>query len=293
MTQEALRHYTATAERASAQVIGSYSTSFGLATRLLGPRHRRHIRNIYALVRIADELVDGVTAEAALPAPDQAAALDRLEEETHRALATGFSSNLVVHAFAATAREAGIGAALVDPFFDSMRADLRSGHVAFDASSHESYVHGSAEVVGLMCLKVFTRGQEISPARSARLEAGAVALGAAFQNVNFLRDLADDTGRLGRSYLTGQARRLSQPDVDAWVTTVRGQLRTAAASVPLLPRDARAAVRAAADLFGALTDRIEKVGVDGLYHGRVRVSDPLKAALGMRALASSWLESHR
>ena len=101
--------YDRTAQDAAAAVIAAYSTSFGLATRLLGPRPRPHVRNIYALVRVADEIVDGPAAAAGLDPAAERAILDELEAETLTAIARGFSSNLVVHAFARTARECGIG----------------------------------------------------------------------------------------------------------------------------------------------------------------------------------------
>ncbi|PRI11005.1 squalene/phytoene synthase family protein [Leucobacter massiliensis] len=121
-----LGRYTAASERSAARVIGAYSTSFGAATRLLAPNRRRHIRNIYALVRIADELVDGVCTEAGIGREAQHEALDRLEDETELAMRTGYSSNPIVHAFATTARGSGIDTTLTGPFFASMRADLRS-----------------------------------------------------------------------------------------------------------------------------------------------------------------------
>ena len=116
--------YDRTAQDAAAAVIAAYSTSFGLATRLLGQRPRPHVRNIYALVRIADEIVDGPAAAAGLDPAAERAILDELETETLTAISRGFSSNLVVHAFARTARECGIGEALIGPFFASMRTDL-------------------------------------------------------------------------------------------------------------------------------------------------------------------------
>ena len=288
-----LSQFTRTAELAANQVIASYSTSFGAATRLLGPRHRQHIRNIYALVRVADELVDGVATEAGLSLEEQGVALDRFVAQTHRAVASGYSSDLVIHAFSRTARAAGIDATLIDPFFDSMRADLlnaaQDGTAAFDADAHDTYVHGSAEVVGLMCLRVFIRDEQHGADEITRLEHGASQLGAAFQDVNFLRDLADDTSRLGRAYL-GTSDRLTAADRDECLTRIRRQLEDAQAAVPLLPRDARAAVRSAADLFSALADRIEVTSVDDLYRRRVRVSDATKAAIIARAVGRTVRE---
>lgn len=288
-------HFTRTAERAANQVIAAYSTSFGLATRILGPRHRQHVRNIYALVRVADELVDGVTAEAGLSHQQQNDALDHFIDETHRALRIGYSSDLIIHAFAQTARAAGIDESLIDPFFASMRTDLgertptRAVPLRFDAGAHQGYVYGSAEVVGLMCLRVFMRGENIDDGDAAALRYGASRLGAAFQNINFLRDLSDDTARLGRNYL-GVADHLEDRDRLEWVKTIRAQLDDANAVIPLLPHDARAAVRSALALFAALTRRIEQTNIDELYRSRVRVPDVFKAGLAARAVAATWLE---
>jgi phytoene/squalene synthetase len=290
----ALQRFNRTAEIATTDVIRTYSTSFGLATRLLGARHRQHVRNIYAMVRIADEIVDGVAAEAGLDAGAQSAALESYIAETHRSMRTGYSSDLILHAFARTARECGIGEDLTGPFFASMRADIAtdSGFAAYDADAHATYVHGSAEVVGLMCLQVFLRGVERTPEQLETLRHGASRLGAAFQNVNFLRDLADDTDRLHRGYLGG-TERLTDAERDAWVETITQQLEDARAAIPLLPRDARAAVRSALALFAALTRRVARTPVEELYRRRVRVPDPVKAALASRALLVTALERDR
>ncbi|WP_334151526.1 phytoene/squalene synthase family protein [Microbacterium sp.] len=290
----ALDRFTRTAEIATTDVIRTYSTSFGLASRLLGRRHRQHVRNIYAMVRIADEIVDGVAAEAGLDGSAQAAALDAYIAETHRSMRSGYSSDLILHAFARTALECGIGEELTQPFFDSMRADIAAdaAFTAHDADSHERYVYGSAQVVGLMCLRVFLRDETRTDAELATLDHGARQLGSAFQNVNFLRDLADDTERLHRGYLGGSAR-LTDADRDAWVQTVFGELADARASIPLLPKDARAAVRSALFLFAALTHRVAKTPAAELYRRRVRVPDPIKAALAARAVVITALERDR
>ncbi|MBK0419427.1 squalene/phytoene synthase family protein [Leucobacter sp. CSA1] len=297
---EPLDHYTAAAESASARIIAAYSTSFGLATRLLGRRHRRHIRNIYALVRVADELVDGVAAEAGLGPAEQRRELDDLEVETELAMRTGYSANPIVHAFARTAGGAAIDAALTRPFFASMRMDLppdpdaRGARPeqaltrtrAFGPDEHAAYVHGSAEVVGIMCLRVFMRDEAVGPETVRRLEHGARQLGAAFQNVNFLRDIGDDTERLGRAYLGGEVEMTPQLQ-QRWVDTIRGQLADAEAVLPLLPRDARGAVGCALRLFERLTERIARTPAPALRRGRVRVSNPVKAWLAVRSMLAS------
>ena len=290
----ALARFTRTAETVSTGVIRTYSSSFGLATRLLGSRHRQHVRNIYAMVRVADEIVDGVAAEAGLDAKAQSEALSAYAAETHRAMSQGYSSNVVLHAFARTAREAGIDESLTQPFFTSMAADLCGADerhlMTYDAEQHRRYVHGSAEVVGLMCLRVFLRAEHPTASERAALEHGARQLGAAFQNVNFLRDLADDTDRLRRGYLAG-AVPLTDAARDAWVETVRSQLDDARRTIPLLPRDAQVAVRSAHDLFEALARRVARTPAAVLYRRRVRVPDAVKVALALRAALRTALHT--
>lgn len=291
---ESLGRFSRAADTASTEVIRTYSTSFGLATRLLGERHRQHVRNIYAMVRIADEVVDGVAAQAGLDAAAQTEALASYVAETHRAMRAGYSTDLVLHAFARTARECGIGEDLTQPFFDSMGADIaaEADFTPYDAAAHARYVYGSAEVVGLMCLQVFLRGERRTARERETLTHGARQLGAAFQNVNFLRDLADDTDRLQRGYLGG-SERVTDADRDEWVRTIRMQLTDARRSIPLLPKDARAAVRSALALFDALTTRIAKTPSAVLYEKRVRVPDPIKALLTARAVLVTSLERGR
>lgn len=280
--------FTSTARAAADRVISSYSTSFGLATRLLGARHRSHVRSIYALVRVADEVVDGAATAAGLDAEAKEQALERYAEETMAALRRGYSTDLVVHAFARTALEAQIGPELIDPFFDSMRADLSPA--TYNPSEHSRYVYGSAEVIGLMCLQVFLREEKRSPAQRAILVTGARQLGAALQNINFLRDLAEDTSELGRDYLGGGAG-LTEAQRDEWVETVRDQLQDARAAMPLLPRDARTAVRSACSLFEALLEKVAATEVSELYEARVRVSNVRKAGLALRSVLTTRLES--
>lgn len=275
--------YNRTAERASAIVIGRYSTSFRLAARLLAPRVRADVHNIYALVRIADEIADGAADAAGLGPEATARVLNELEAETRLAIERGYSANLVVHAFARTARAAGFGTELTEPFFESMRTDLvRKEH---DEASFARYVHGSAEVVGEMCVHVFLREVAVDDAARARLVHGAQRLGAAFQKINFLRDLPADVAALGRSYFPGV-------DVDAFdeihksriLDDVDEDLRVAAAAIRELPGSSRRAVALAAALFAKLARRLRRTPASVLLRSRVRVAGPTKAGLFALAL---------
>lgn len=275
MTLTGIDLYDRTARNAASVVIAGYSTSFALACRLLGPRVRPHVRSVYALVRIADEIVDGPATAAGLDAAATRRVLDDLEAQTQDAVAQGFSANLVVHAFALTARECGIGDDLIAPFFRSMRTDLDV--LSHDTESHDAYVYGSAEVVGLMCLQTFQNAGGRAPvAPAAALTDGARRLGRAFQDVNFLRDLADDADTLGRDYLRlGQPGRSRAEILDG----IDADLNAAAAVIPDLPRDCRRAVTTAHDLFAELAVRLRTPGPT-----RTRVPGAVKGTIAARAL---------
>jgi phytoene/squalene synthetase len=279
-----LERYERAAWRSSAVVIAEYSTSFGLATRMLRGTTRRHIRDVYALVRLADEVVDGVAVESGLGHDEIAEALDALEADTYRAMASGYSTNLVVHAFAATARAVGIGEGVVRPFFASMRMDL--DHAEHTPESFATYVYGSAEVVGLMCLHVFLAEGPPPPADDrVVLETGARRLGAAFQKVNFLRDLAADAGGLGRAYFPGvEPDRLDEATKAALLEDIDADLAAAAGTLPLLRRGPRRAVALAHALFAELAERIRRTPAERLRTTRVRVPDPVKLRLAALAV---------
>ena len=276
--------YNRVAVETASRVIRSYSTSFGLASRLLRPRTRLQIEAVYALVRLADEIVDGVAAAAGLPAADVGRVLDALEADTRQALRTGYSVNLVVHAFALTARATGITEELTTPFFRSMRADLlRAEHTQ---ASFDDYVYGSAEVIGLMCLLCFLDGVEVSEDRAKRLREGAQRLGAAFQKVNFLRDLADDFDALGRSYFPGvSVGAFSESDKHRLLDDIDADLLVSGASIAELPSAARPAVALAQELFAELSRRLRATPAEELRSTRVRVPNPVKLRIAAQILA--------
>jgi 15-cis-phytoene synthase len=276
--------YDTVAEGSAAVVIRHYSSSFGLASRLLAEPVRTQVRNVYALVRVADEIVDnpdpGLTVEA------RERMLEWLHEDVRHALRTGWSANLVVHAFARTAVGAGIGEDLVDPFFASMRTDLTT--TVHTPASFDRYVYGSAEVVGLMCLRVFLAGDDRAPDRSAdydRLAPGARRLGAAFQKLNFLRDLAEDHDTLRRCYFPGvDVDRFSDAERDRILDDIAADLDAAAAVVPELPSSSRRAVTAAHATFAELAARLRATPAAEIRRSRVRVPDAVKLRVVAGAL---------
>ena len=271
--------YDETARASASVVIDRYSTSFGWATRMLDEPVRTHVRCIYALVRVADELVDDEDQDWGRD--DRAAVLDGLHEETLRAVGSGCSANLVVHAFALTAREHGIRPELIDPFFDSMRADLSVQ--VHDPQSLSGYVYGSAEVVGLMCLRVFVGGDD---ARYEQLAPGARSLGAAFQKVNFLRDLAADFEQLGRSYFPGvDVASFTEADKVRLLDDIDADLAVSARVIPMLPKSSRRAVALAQGLFAELSARLRATPADRLVTTRVRVPNPVKLRIAAVAAA--------
>lgn len=285
-----VRLYDATAARTSALVLGAYSTSFGWGARLLGRRAHRDIEAVYGLVRLADEVVD------TFGGPGAATELDELEAQTVRALRTGYSTNLVVHAFARTARRVGITTVETEPFFASMRADLTVA--AHDRASFEQYVYGSAEVVGLMCVRVFLNAERVpgEPVRQPDDEqvAGARALGAAFQKINFLRDLGVDAGELGRAYFPGSAPgRLTDDERDAALAEIGRDVEVARAALPRLPGRSRYAVAATLALYDRLLADLAAQPTEHLLAARVRVPGPVKVRVVAGAVARQWWDRRR
>ena len=282
-----LRRYDRACQRAAAQVIQTYSTSFRLATGLLAPRVREDIRALYAVVRIADEIVDGTATAGGVERSRLGSLLDDYEHQVLAAPATRFHTDPVLHAYAIAARRCGFQNEHISDFFASMRRDLTQ--TSHDEESFAEYVYGSAEVIGLLCLAVFyaDESRPVDPDDYAELEHGARRLGAAFQKINFLRDLADDSAALGRSYFPGAERGIDDAAKDQLVADIREDLAVARPMAERLPRGARAGVIAAADLFERLTDQLDEATVDELYRLRVSVNSAEKSMLLARSLVRS------
>lgn len=279
--QDFLGRFDAMSSKATATVIAHYSSSFTLASKLLSPKIRRDIEALYGMVRVADEVVDGAAAAAGC-APDAVAEiLDNYERQVLLSLSVPFHTDPVIHAFGNTARKCGFEQAHIVAFFDSMRRDL--SQTSYDPTQLDEYIYGSAEVIGLMCLKIFLQDSTASPQDRATMEHGARRLGTAFQKVNFLRDLAEDREDLGRSYLPVFTEEMR----DEIVTDIREDLDAARLSIPLLPFGARTGVRAATDLYGCLVDNLESASLEDLKNGRIRVPSMKKASLATKAM---WKE---
>ena len=282
-----LRQYDEAADKTARLVLREYSTSFGWATRLLARQMRPHIANIYGLVRLADEIVDGPAGAAGLDAGHREELLDRLEGEVRAARRSGYSTNLVVHAFARTCALVDIDEALIAPFFASMRADISLTRCT--PAEFDRYVHGSAEVIGLMCLRVFLGIEDtdrpLDPQTRERLEDGARHLGAAFQKINFLRDLGEDLRLRGRSYFPQVRDGILDDTAKAEISaSIRADLDIAKSTLAELPRGARPGVASALRLFEELTDRIDRLPAARIAQERIRVPNLVKARIIAGAL---------
>ncbi len=261
---------------ASRNTTRSYSTSFSLGIRSLHPSLRDPIHAIYGFVRFADEIVDTFHQH------DKASLLKRFREDTHQAIAEGISMNPILHSFQHVVNKYGIEPQLYNTFLDSMAMDLEE--VRHDHRSYETYILGSAEVVGLMCLRVFCDGNE---EQYDRLRPAAMRLGAAFQKVNFLRDYRDDLLSLGRTYFPGlELRSMDGVMKQNIEQDIQADFDSAIEGIRQLPRKARLGVYLAYVYYIALFQKIKALPTERILKERVRVSDGNKIAL----LTTSYLK---
>lgn len=253
--------YDTVSFEASRIIMQRYSTSFSRSTRLFPVTIRRYIYAVYGLVRIADEIVDGYDGN------DKDLVLDSLEQDVYRALDSGYSTNPVVHAFALTAKKFHIDKTLIEPFFSSMRMDLELIH--YTPKLYETYIYGSAEVVGLMCLKVFvSNNQDLY----RELESDARKLGAAYQKINFLRDLAADNQELGRFYFPGYTfDSFDEAAKSAVIDDIKKDLSSAHKAVLKLPASARQATKLSSKYYTALLSILEYTPIDTIKLKRMNV----------------------
>tara|TARA_B110000285_G_scaffold225037_1_gene282677 strand:- start:49 stop:888 length:840 start_codon:yes stop_codon:yes gene_type:complete len=247
-----------------------YSTSFSVAVALLAPSIRQAIYNIYGFVRVADEIVDSFEG---YPQED---ILNRFEEEYSYALKLGISTNPIINAFQKTVIEYSIDDSLVRAFLRSMRADL-SKQIYASKEEMEDYIYGSADVVGLMCLKVFVNGDT---KEYDRLKDAAMSLGSAFQKVNFLRDLKQDYAHLNRTYFPNiNPENLTTEDKNKIVQEIKEDFNAAYIGIKELPKEARFGVYVAYKYYSQLLKKVDKTPAKVLMDKRIRVSNSLKTYL--------------
>ncbi|MBL7811691.1 MAG: phytoene/squalene synthase family protein [Bacteroidetes bacterium] len=265
-----------TAKAISRRVALNYSTSFSLGIRLLAKEYRWPVFAIYGFVRVADEIVDTFHGH------DKARLLAEFREQTYRALQDGISTNPVLHSFQLAANQYSIGKDLIEPFFESMAEDLKKD--SHTQRTYSEYIYGSAEVVGLMCLKVFCRGNQ---KQYQSLEPNARSLGAAFQKVNFLRDMRSDLEDRGRVYFPGvDFQSFSDADKIKIIQDVKADFKHAYAGIVRLPVGSRLGVYTAYIYYLKLLEKIERTTAREILESRIRIPNSQKLVL----LAKSYVK---
>lgn len=263
MQSQATELYDSTMLECSRLITQRYSTSFSLGISVLDKRFHLPICGIYGFVRLADEIVDTFHEQ------DKELLLNQFEGETFEAIRLGFSTNPVLHAFQLVVNKYQVGHDLIRAFLHSMRMDLDLKTCT--PETYDEYIYGSAEVVGLMCLKVFLDGDE---AEYQRLVEPGRKLGAAFQKVNFLRDMKSDYYDRGRVYFPGanfnqfgtEAKAAIEADIDA-------DFKQALGGIKQLPQSSRMGVYLAYTYYLALFDKIREMPAARILEERVRVPD--------------------
>lgn len=251
----------------------NYSTSFSSAIKMLHADLRAPIFNIYGFVRLADEIVDTFHDQ------DKQLLLAQFKQETYAAIARGISLNPVLNAFQKTVTHYGIGHHLIEAFFKSMESDLTEN--AYDRQGYEAYIYGSAEVVGLMCLYVFCEG---NTALYQKLEVPARALGAAFQKVNFLRDIKADFNDLSRLYFPGcNFHNFTATDKQQIEQDIEQDFHNAYHGILYLPMKARFGVYVAYKYYYSLFGKIKSTHHRHILQKRIRIANYHKAYIVLRA----------
>jgi phytoene/squalene synthetase len=250
-----------------------YSTSFSSAIKLLHQDLRTPIFNIYGFVRFADEIVDTFHD---YNKPDL---LARFKVETYKAIAEGISLNPILHSFQLTVNQYHISHDLIEAFFHSMELDL--GKRAYDEAGYNEYIYGSAEVVGLMCLYVFCEGDTNL---YEQLKPSAKSLGAAFQKVNFLRDVKNDVENLDRMYFPncdfGNLTERQKQEIEA---DIQKDFDHAYEGILQLPMKARFGVYVAYKYYLSLFKKIKKVQPQRILEERIRIPNYGKAFILAKA----------
>ncbi len=250
-----------------------YSTSFSSAIKLLHPSLRTSIYNIYGLVRFADEIVDTFHDH------EKEQLLADFKKQAYQAIDQKISLNPILHSFQLTVNQFDIDKDLIEAFFNSMELDLNK--TKYDLYGYQQYIYGSAEVVGLMCLHVFCEGDK---KMYEKLKPSAQALGAAFQKVNFLRDLKADYEQLNRTYFPGIDFRNFTPTMKLQIEDdIAADFQKAYDGIVMLPVKARFGVYVAYKYYLSLFKKIKKSQPSLLFENRIRIPNYSKAFIVMRA----------
>lgn len=264
-----LQLFNRTCAECSSLITRRYSTSFSLGIKLFHPRFRGPIYGIYGFVRFADEIVDTFHEYP------KAELLERFRQDTWRAIEEGISLNPVLHSFQEVVRSYGIERELIEAFLDSMEMDLTES--SYDSGRYNAYIYGSAEVVGLMCLRVFCEGND---GEYQRLKDSARRLGAAFQKINFLRDIKSDHEDRGRVYFPGvDFSRFSQEDKWAIEADIKQDFDAALEGIRQLPKGARLGVYLAYTYYTHLFQKIKSAAPQRVAQERFRLSGKRKVFL--------------
>lgn len=250
-----------------------YSTSFSSAIKLLHKDLRTPICNIYGFVRFADEIVDTFHGF------DKALLFEEFKKATYDAIERGISLNPILHSFQMTVNQYGIDRALIDAFLYSMELDL--GKHTYDRAGYETYIYGSAEVVGLMCLYTFCEGNQV---QYDALKPAAKSLGSAFQKVNFLRDVKADFEGLDRMYFPDcDFTNFTQADKLAIEQDIQKDFDEAYVGILNLPIKARFGVYVAYKYYLSLFKKIQRLEPALILESRVRIPDYGKAFILAKA----------
>ena len=258
-------------------VTQTYSTSFSMATKMLHTSIRPHIYNIYGFVRSADEIVDSFHK---YPKKDL---LDRFEEDLYLSLDQKISLNPILNSFQQTVNEFKIDPKLIAAFMKSMRWDLDK-KVYKTEEEYKAYIYGSADVVGLMCLKVFVKGDD---AQYNKLKPSAMALGSAFKKVNFLRDLKDDFQDLNRTYFPSvNFNQFDESSKSSIIAEIERDFELALTGIFKLPMEAQFGVYTAYKYYTKLLKKLKNTPSVNIQNTRIRVPNYQK----MSVFASSYLK---
>ncbi|WP_297336718.1 phytoene/squalene synthase family protein [Algoriphagus sp.] len=246
-----------------------YSTSFTLGIKTLDRKFHLPIYAVYGFVRYADEIVDTFHDQ------DKAGLLKRFKKDTYEAIESKISLNPVLHAFQLIVNQYQIDLELIEAFLHSMEMDL--DFRTYNDSRYHEYIYGSAEVVGLMCLKVFCEGDS---ALYEKLKAPACKLGAAFQKVNFLRDIKSDFEERGRVYFPGVDYKLFDKAIKSQIEVdIQQDFDDSLIGIEQLPEGAKLGVKVAYLYYQKLFDKIKGLPAETITQQRIRIPNARKISL--------------